>query len=75
MVTLLSAQNLSDSNFLESAFVLCHLAATPVAGAVAALSEERRAALARQVGLALQAYADGEGVTMPDETYIAMAHT
>jgi ubiquinone/menaquinone biosynthesis C-methylase UbiE len=30
------------------AFVLCHLAATPVAGAVAALSEEGRLALARQ---------------------------
>jgi hypothetical protein len=36
------------------AFVLCHLAATPVAGAVAALREGARAALARQVSLALQ---------------------
>ena len=57
------------------AFVLCHLAATPVAGVVAALSPESRAALARQVGLALQAYADGEGVAVPDETHIAMAQT
>lgn len=56
-------------------FVLCHLAATPVAGAVAALSEEGRAALAKQVSLALQSYADGEGVALPDETNIAMAHT
>jgi ubiquinone/menaquinone biosynthesis C-methylase UbiE len=56
-------------------FVLCQLAATPVAGTVAALREEQRAALARQVGLALQPYADGEGVAVPDETHIAMAHT
>ena len=55
--------------------VLCHLAATPVAGAVAALSEGGRAALARQVRLALQSYADGEGVAVPDETNIAIAHT
>jgi hypothetical protein len=57
------------------AFVLCHLAATPVAGTVAALSEAGRAALATQVRLALQSYADGEGVAVPDETHIAMAHT
>jgi ubiquinone/menaquinone biosynthesis C-methylase UbiE len=57
------------------AFVLGHLAATPVAGTVAALSEEKRAALARQVSLALQTYADGEGVAVPDETNIAMAQT
>lgn len=55
------------------AFVLCLLAATPVAGAVAALSEEGRAALARQISLALQSYADEEGVVVPDETNIAMA--
>jgi len=35
-------------------FVLCHLAATPVAGVVAALSDGERAALARHVSLALQ---------------------
>jgi len=57
------------------AFVLCHLAATPVAGTVAALGEAQRAALAGQVRLALQPYADGEGVAVPDETNIAMAHT
>lgn len=57
------------------AFVLCHLAATPVAGAVAALGDEQRAALAGQVRLALQPYADGEGIAVPDETNIAMAHT
>jgi SAM-dependent methyltransferase len=56
-------------------FVLCHLTAMPVAGAVAALSEEGRAALAGQVKLALQPYADSEGVAVPDETNIALAHT
>lgn len=57
------------------AFVLCHLAATPVAGVVAALSEEARAALARHVHVTLQPYADGEGVAVPDATHIAMAQT
>jgi len=56
-------------------FVLGHLSGMPVAGAVAALSEEQRAALARQVKTALQPYADGDGVAVPDETNIAMAHT
>jgi ubiquinone/menaquinone biosynthesis C-methylase UbiE len=56
------------------AFVLCHLAATPVAGAVAALSEEGRLALARQINRALQSYTAGEGVAIPNETNIATAH-
>lgn len=55
-------------------FVLCHLSAMPVAGAVAALTEAKRAALASQVSAALQAYADGDGVAVPDETNIAIAH-
>jgi len=55
------------------AFVLHHLASNPVATAVAALSEGRRVVLARQVSAALQSYADGEGVAVPDETNIAMA--
>jgi ubiquinone/menaquinone biosynthesis C-methylase UbiE len=57
------------------AFVLGHLAATPVAGAVAALSEEQRTALARQVRLALHPYADREGVAVLHDTNIAMAQT
>jgi ubiquinone/menaquinone biosynthesis C-methylase UbiE len=55
-------------------FVLGHLSGSPVAGAVADLSEERRAALARLVKTALQPYAEGDGVAVPDETNIAMAH-
>ena len=56
-------------------FVLRHLSATPVAGAVASLTETERVALARQVSAALYAYADGDGVSVPDETNIAIAHT
>jgi SAM-dependent methyltransferase len=56
-------------------FVLGHLSGTPVAGAVAALSADQRAALARQVKTALQPYADGDGAAVPDEINIAMAHT
>jgi len=55
--------------------VLCHLAATPIADAVAALSDEARAALARDVRSALQAYADGDGVAVPNETNMVTAHT
>jgi len=56
-------------------FVLGHLSGMPVASAVAALSEEQRSALARQVKTALQSYADGDGVAVPDEINIAMAKT
>ena len=57
------------------AFVLWHLAATPVAGAVAALSDAARAALAKDVSRALQSYGDGDGVAFPDETNVVTAHT
>lgn len=59
---------------LES-FVLGHLSGGTVAGAVAALSEEQRAALAKQVKIVLLPYADGDGVAVPDEIHIAMART
>lgn len=55
-------------------FVLCHLSALPVAGAVAALTEMERAALARQVRAALHAYADGDDIVVPDETNLAIAY-
>ena len=57
---------------LES-FVLGHLSGGTAASAVANLSENRRPALAKQVKLALQAYADGDGVAVPDEINIAIA--
>ena len=55
--------------------VLGHLAATPVADAVAALRDEARAALARDVRRRLHAYADGDGVAVPNETNLVTAHT
>jgi ubiquinone/menaquinone biosynthesis C-methylase UbiE len=56
-------------------FVLKHLAATPVAGAVAALSEEARTALGQDCHRALQSYIGGEGVAFPNEANLATAHT
>ena len=56
-------------------FVLAHLSASPVAGAIAALGEGTRADLAKQVKVALQRYADGDDVAVPDEINIASAHT
>lgn len=54
-------------------FVLSHLAATPVARAVAAVGAEARAALADQVSRALRAYVDGDGLAIPDETHVVTA--
>ena len=54
-------------------FVLSHLAATPVASAVAAIGSDVRAALVHQIGLALRAYVDGDGVMVPDETNLVKA--
>lgn len=56
-------------------FVLRHLSSSPVAGAVAALSDAVRVVLAKQVHAALHTFADGDGVAVPDETNIAMAHS
>ena len=54
-------------------FVLRHLAATPVAGAVAALSEDARAALAGEVSMALRAYEDGDGIAFREVTNVLAA--
>ena len=54
-------------------FVLNHLSSSPVAGAVAALTDTKRAALAAEVHIALQSYADGDGVRVPDETNLVLA--
>lgn len=56
-------------------FVLGHLSGHPVAGAVSALSADKRAALAKQVSATLKRYADGDGVAVPDEVNIVMART
>jgi ubiquinone/menaquinone biosynthesis C-methylase UbiE len=54
-------------------FVLRHLAATPVAGAVAALSPGARAALAGEVSLALRPYADGDGIVFREVVNVMTA--
>ena len=54
-------------------FVLSHLAATPVAGALAAAGAEARGSVGEQVSRALRAYVDGEGLTVPDETNVVTA--
>jgi ubiquinone/menaquinone biosynthesis C-methylase UbiE len=54
-------------------FVLRHLAATPVAGAIAALSEGERAALADDVRKALLAYEDGDGISYREGVHVVTA--
>ena len=54
-------------------FVLSHLAATPVADALAAVGSEVRAALADQVRRALATFRDGNEVVVPDETNVVTA--
>jgi hypothetical protein len=44
-----------------------------VAGAIAALSEEGRAALAEDVRKALLAYEDGDGITYREVAHVVMA--
>lgn len=55
-------------------FVLSHLSSSPVAGAIAAMSPEGRMAFGKRVKAALAPYADGDGVAVPDEINIAIAH-
>jgi hypothetical protein len=54
-------------------FVLQHLSASPVASAVAALSDAARAALSVEVSTALRAYCDGDGVAFTEVTNVAIA--
>jgi ubiquinone/menaquinone biosynthesis C-methylase UbiE len=54
-------------------FVLRHLAATPVAHAVAALSEEARGQLADDARKALAQYQDGDVVVFPETTHVVIA--
>jgi ubiquinone/menaquinone biosynthesis C-methylase UbiE len=55
------------------AFVLGHLSSSPVAGAIAAMSNEDRAAFAQHVKTRLRDYASGDGVAYPDEVNAATA--
>jgi ubiquinone/menaquinone biosynthesis C-methylase UbiE len=60
---------------VPEAFVLWHLAAMPVAAEVAALSEEARTALVRDIRTALQSYIDDNSVAVPSDANFAVAHT
>lgn len=53
-------------------FVVNHLSSSPVGGTIAAMSGEQRARFGQEVRAALQPYAEGEGVAIPDEINIAM---
>ena len=54
-------------------FVLDHLAATPVASAVTGADAEARKKIGASVMDQLQSYADGDGITYPEETYMLTA--
>ena len=54
-------------------FVLDHLAATPVAAAVAAAVAEARKQVGASVMEQLLSYVDGDGITYPEETYVLTA--
>jgi hypothetical protein len=54
-------------------FVLDHLAATPVASAVASTDTETRKQIGSSVMQQLQCYTDGDGITYPDETRVLTA--
>ncbi|MFN8525667.1 MAG: hypothetical protein U0821_21425 [Chloroflexota bacterium] len=58
---------------LPEAFVLDHLAATPMAGAVAAANESVRSALVQEISEALSAYRVDDGLALPAEIHLATA--
>jgi len=54
-------------------FILGQLAATPLAGAVAALAVSAREALLSDISDALRPYRDDEGVAVPLEAHVVVA--
>jgi SAM-dependent methyltransferase len=56
-------------------FVVCHLAATPVASDVKAVSDAARAALGCHVARQLAAYNEDDGVAFPEEVNVVTAMT
>lgn len=54
-------------------FVLEHLSGTPVAPAVAAADAESRKNVGASVKRAMERFADGDGVTYPEETHVVTA--
>jgi len=55
-------------------FVLAHLAATPVASEVKAMSNLARAALGHDVAQQLSTYEEGDGVAFPEEVNVVTAN-
>jgi ubiquinone/menaquinone biosynthesis C-methylase UbiE len=55
------------------AFVLDHLAATPIAAVITAADPEVRKKIGTSVMEQLQRYVDGEGITYPEETHVLTA--
>jgi SAM-dependent methyltransferase len=51
-------------------FILRHLAATPVAHTVEALSDSARKALSEDAATALRPYADGDGIAFPESANV-----
>jgi hypothetical protein len=56
-------------------FVLDHLAATPIASIIAAAEPTSREGIGSSVMQRLQHYADGDGVTYPEETHVLTAQS
>ena len=56
-------------------FVQDQVAASPLAGHVAKVSDEARAALLGELGETLQPYVGGEAVAFPIEAHLASART
>jgi hypothetical protein len=54
-------------------FVLSHLASTPIAAAIAEAKLDLRARIGERVVQRLEPYADGDGVTFPEETHLVTA--
>jgi SAM-dependent methyltransferase len=54
-------------------FVLDHLAATPIAPVIATVDPEVRKKIGASVADQLQRYADDDGITYPEETYVLRA--
>lgn len=54
-------------------FVLDHLSATPIAADIGAVDAEARNKIGASVMERLQGYADGDGITHPEETYVLTA--
>lgn len=52
-------------------FALCHLASTPIAFVLAKMDPELRRQIGRRVADQLKSYENGNGVTFPEEIYLA----